>query len=95
MVGVARSGREPGACAGARQRDTSGGGRGAGTCLQPGLRSPDNTGPEMETTRLAQVHFLTRIEKLNLILGNIFPRNYLSALKSSLRVKAAIVLNIL
>lgn len=45
MVGVARSGREPGACAGARQRDTSGGGRGAGTCLQPGLRSPDNTGP--------------------------------------------------
>ena len=59
MVGVARSGREPGACAGARQRDTSGGGRGAGTCLQPGLRSPDNSGPEMVKTRLARIHFLT------------------------------------
>ena len=95
MVGVARSGWEPGACAGARQRDTSGGGRGAGTCLQPGLRSPDNTGPEMETTRLAQVHFLTRVDKLNLILGNIFREIIFPALKSSLRVKAAIVLNIL
>lgn len=40
MVGVARSGREPGACAGARQRDTRGGGRGAGSCLQPGQLSP-------------------------------------------------------
>lgn len=40
MVGVARSGREPGACAGARQRDTRGGGRGTGTCLQPGPLSP-------------------------------------------------------
>lgn len=35
MVGVARSGREPGACAGARQRDTR-----TGTCLQPGPLSP-------------------------------------------------------
>ena len=41
MVGVARSGREPGACAGARQCDTRGGGRGAGSCLQPGQLSPE------------------------------------------------------
>jgi len=44
MVGVARSGREPGAGAGARQRDTRAG-RGAGTCLQPGLTTRHTHSP--------------------------------------------------
>ena len=54
MVGVgARSGREPGASAGARHRDNTGGG-GANTCLQPGLHQPpaESLQSEMETTRL-------------------------------------------